>query len=75
MTVDEALAIAETVLNGECLNDVQELIFRQCWSGRCSYEEIAKLSKYDDEYLTLPTLKGWGFLHHRATLLKHRFQT
>ncbi|WP_079677714.1 hypothetical protein [Planktothrix sp. PCC 11201] len=51
MTVDEVLAIAEVVLDGECLNDVRELIFRQCWEGRCSYEEIAKLSKYDDEYI------------------------
>ena len=24
--------------------------------------------------LTLPTLKRWGFLLHRVTLLKHRFQ-
>jgi len=47
MTVDEALAIVETVLeDDEQLNDVQELIFKQCWEGRQSYEEIAKLSKY-----------------------------
>ncbi|MBD2182641.1 hypothetical protein H6S82_20060 [Planktothrix sp. FACHB-1355] len=59
MTVDEALAIAETVLDGEGLNDVQELIFKQCWSGRCSYEEIAKLSKYDDEYIKYVAAKLW----------------
>jgi hypothetical protein len=51
MTVDEAIAIAETVLDGEGLNDVQELIFRQCWEGRCSYEEISQLSQYNDEYI------------------------
>jgi hypothetical protein len=49
MTVDEAIAIAETVLDGEDLNDVQELIFRQCWEGRHSYEEISQLSQYNDE--------------------------
>ncbi|MCL1471169.1 pentapeptide repeat-containing protein [Argonema antarcticum] len=59
MTVDEALAIAETVLDGECLNDVEYLIFRQCWQGRCSYEEIAKLSKYDDEYIKSVAAKLW----------------
>ncbi|MFB2893486.1 hypothetical protein ACE1CI_11285 [Aerosakkonemataceae cyanobacterium BLCC-F50] len=59
MTVDEALAIAETLLDGECLNDVQELIFRQCWSGRCSYQEIAQLSKYDDEYIKSVAAKLW----------------
>lgn len=42
--IAQAVAIAETVLDGEGLNDVQELIFKQCWSGRCSYEEIAKIT-------------------------------
>ncbi len=54
MTVDEALAIVETwsyVGRLEQLNDVQELIFKQCWEGRQSYEEIAQLSKYNDEYI------------------------
>ncbi len=59
MNVDEDLAIAETVLDGECLNDVEDLIFRQCWQGRCSYEEIAKLSKYDDEYIKSVAAKLW----------------
>ncbi|MFY7806101.1 MAG: pentapeptide repeat-containing protein [Limnoraphis robusta] len=59
MTVDEALAIAEVVLDGECLNDVQELIFRQCWEGRCSYQDIAQLSKYDDEYIKSVAAKLW----------------
>ncbi|MGE5659309.1 MAG: pentapeptide repeat-containing protein [Actinomycetota bacterium] len=58
MTVDEAIAIAETILDGEGLNDVQELIIRQCWEGRCSYEEIAKLSKYD-EYIKSVAAKLW----------------
>jgi Pentapeptide repeats (8 copies) len=59
MTVDEALAIAETVLDGEGLNDVQELIFRQCWEGRHSYEEIAQLSQYNDEYIKALAAKLW----------------
>lgn len=59
MTADEALALVESVLNGERLNDVQELIFKQCWEGRCSYQEIAKLSKYDDEYIKVIAGKLW----------------
>ncbi|TAG73924.1 MAG: hypothetical protein EAZ23_08065, partial [Oscillatoriales cyanobacterium] len=59
MTVDEAIAIAETVLDGEGLNDVQELIFRQCWEGRCSYEEISQLSQYNDEYIKALAAKLW----------------
>jgi len=59
MTVDEALAIAETVLGDEQLNDVQELIFRQCWNGRCSYEAISKLCRYDDEYIKKIAAQLW----------------
>ncbi|MEG5138718.1 MULTISPECIES: pentapeptide repeat-containing protein [unclassified Microcoleus] len=63
MTVDEALAIVETVLDeDEQLNDVQELIFRQCWEGRHSYDEIASSSKYDDEYIKSAGSKLWKLL-------------
>ncbi|MBP0040534.1 MAG: hypothetical protein J7545_00945 [Roseofilum sp. SBFL] len=67
MTVDEALAIAlamrsiiaETLLDGEGLNDVQQFIFRQCWQGRCSYPQIAEASNYDDEYIKSVAAKLW----------------
>lgn len=63
MTAEEALAIVETVLeDDEQLNDVQELIFKQCWEGRHSYEAIAKLSKYDDEYIKAAAYKLWKLL-------------
>jgi hypothetical protein len=59
MNVDEALAIAETALNDTRLNDVQEFIFRQCWKGRQSYDEMAKLSQYDDEYIKYVAAQLW----------------
>jgi hypothetical protein len=62
MTADEALALVETVLNGERLNDVQELIFRQCWEGRQSYKEIARICSYDDEYIKYIAGKLWKLL-------------
>ncbi len=63
MTAEEALAIVETVLDDdEQLNDVQELIFKQCWEGRHSYEAIAKLSQYDDEYIQAAGYKLWKLL-------------
>ncbi|MCU0547236.1 MAG: pentapeptide repeat-containing protein [Oscillatoriaceae cyanobacterium Prado104] len=63
MTVEEALAIVETVLDDdEQLNDVQELIFKQCWEGRQSYEEIANISQYDDEYIKSAAAKLWKLL-------------
>jgi Pentapeptide repeats (8 copies) len=62
MTADEALALVETVLNGQRLNDVQELIFRQCWEGRQSYKEIARIYSYDDEYIKYLAGKLWKLL-------------
>jgi hypothetical protein len=62
MTVDEALAVIESILDKEPLNDVQELIFRQCWEGRQSYEEIAAISRYDDEYIKSTGYKLWKML-------------
>lgn len=62
MTADEALALAEAALGDDRLNDVQQFIFRQCWAGRQSYEEIAKLSQYDDEYIRAAAAKLWKLL-------------
>jgi hypothetical protein len=60
MNIDEALAIIETVLDdNEQLNDVQELIFKQCWLGRESYQEIAKVGNYDNEYIKSTAAKLW----------------
>ena len=61
MSVDEALTLAEIVLEAEeePLNDVQEIIFRECWQGRTSYEAIAHVSGYDKEYLKCAGAKLW----------------
>jgi len=50
MTLEEALAILDTLLKPGHLNDVQDLVFRQSWEGQ-SYQEIAAASDYDDDYL------------------------
>ncbi len=62
MKVDEALALVEAVLEDDRLNDVQELIFRQCWEGNQSYQEIAQGSGYDSEYLKATGAKLWKLL-------------
>ncbi|CAA9588718.1 High-affinity carbon uptake protein Hat/HatR [uncultured Synechococcales cyanobacterium] len=48
--VDEALAILETALQQERLNDVQELVFRQAWEKK-TYLEIAESLDYDADYI------------------------
>jgi WD40 repeat protein len=47
MSVDEAIAIVEQVIEHGQLNKVQALVFRQAWEGK-SYSEIAKASGYED---------------------------
>jgi hypothetical protein len=49
MTVEEALAIIESVLERR-LNKVQEIVFRLSWEGK-SYQEIAISSGYGTGYL------------------------
>ncbi|MBE9188509.1 hypothetical protein IQ270_28710, partial [Microcoleus sp. LEGE 07076] len=43
ITVDEALAIVKSVMDGERFNEVQEIVFRLSWE-RKSYQEIAQIS-------------------------------
>ncbi|MCT7959042.1 pentapeptide repeat-containing protein [Laspinema palackyanum] len=62
MKVEEALALVEAVLEDDRLNDVQELIFRQCWEGNQSYQEIAQVSGYDYEYIKATGAKLWKLL-------------
>ncbi len=50
MTVEEALEIAQRVLNQGSLSRVQEIVFRQSWEGR-SYPEIAKSAGYNIGYI------------------------
>jgi hypothetical protein len=61
MTVDEAITIAETALNYDRLNKVQELVFRQSWEG-LSYMEIATSTGYDYDYIKDAGAKLWKLL-------------
>ncbi|WP_293151046.1 MULTISPECIES: pentapeptide repeat-containing protein [unclassified Microcoleus] len=61
MTVDEAIAIAETALNYDRLNKVQEIVFRQSWEGR-SYKEIAASAEYEYDYIKDAGAKLWKLL-------------
>lgn len=58
MTVDEALTIAEAVLDYERLNEVQEIVFRQAWEG-LSYRDMAHNTGYAEDYLKDAGAKLW----------------
>jgi len=61
MTVDEALTIAETALNYDRLNKIQEIVFRQSWEGQ-SYKEIAASTEYEYDYIKDAGAKLWKLL-------------
>jgi hypothetical protein len=57
MTVEEALAIIEQVLEGN-LTKVQETVVRQTWA-ELPYDEIAKIAGYDAGYIKDVGSKLW----------------
>lgn len=61
MTVDEALAIVETVVDYPSLNKVQKIVFQQSWEG-LSYMEIATSTGYDYDYIKDAGAKLWKLL-------------
>lgn len=61
MTVEEALEIIDKVLDYQRLNKVQEIVFRQSWSGR-SYLEIAKTTGYELGYIKDTGSQLWQLL-------------
>jgi WD40 repeat protein len=61
MTLEEALELVEQALDKGCLNNVQELVFRQSWEG-LSYDDIATASSYDLGYIKDVGSKLWQSL-------------
>lgn len=61
MNVEEALLILDTALEQKVLNDVQELVFHQSWSGQ-TYSEIAESSGYNANYIKDVGYKLWKLL-------------
>ncbi|MEG3857924.1 hypothetical protein QT974_02260, partial [Microcoleus sp. herbarium12] len=50
ITVDEALAIVKSVMDGERFTEVQEIVFRLSWEGK-SYQEMAQISDRALDYI------------------------
>lgn len=58
MTIEEALAILDRVLQREGLSDLQEQVFRQVWEGQ-TYVDIAAQTSYDPNYIKDVGYKLW----------------
>jgi hypothetical protein len=55
MLFEEALEIIDRALKPERLNDLQEIVLRETWTGK-TYQEIASTAGYDPDYI-----RGVGF--------------
>ncbi|MBD2041468.1 WD40 repeat domain-containing protein [Microcoleus sp. FACHB-672] len=61
MKVEEALAILDQVLWPQRLNKVQEIVLRHAWKG-LTYQQMAKTSDYDADYIRDTGSKLWQLL-------------
>ncbi|HEY9829688.1 MAG TPA: NB-ARC domain-containing protein, partial [Stenomitos sp.] len=61
MTIEEALAILDKVLQAKRLNNLQELVFRGVWQGQ-SYQAIAQSIDYEPEYIKQIGAQIWQLL-------------
>ena len=61
MTLEEALATLKVILGKKPLNELQEIVFRQCWEKK-SYPQIAESSGYDDGYVKYVGFELWKIL-------------
>jgi hypothetical protein len=76
MTVEEAIAILDSVLKPAQFNDLQALVFRQSWSGK-TYQEIASEAGYDHDYIRGVGFQLWQVLSEAfgTKVTKHNFQS
>jgi WD40 repeat protein len=75
MTIEEALAVIEQILERGRLNKVEELVLRQSWEG-ASYGEIARTSGYEAGYIKDTGYKLWHILSkaYGVKVSKHNLQ-
>lgn len=75
MIIEEALGLVEQILDGQSLNKVQEIVFRQAWEGK-SYTEIATSINYDPEYIKQVGFELWRSLSLKLEkkVTKNNFQ-
>jgi WD40 repeat protein/SpoVK/Ycf46/Vps4 family AAA+-type ATPase len=61
MTPEDALAVLETLLQGQKLKEIQELVFLYSWQDR-SYPEIAQATRYETGYIRAVGAELWQYL-------------
>ena len=61
MTLEEALAIVDSIVKPQRLTTLQEMIFCECWEGK-TYQQIAENSDYDADYVRVVGSRLWQIL-------------
>lgn len=61
LSEEDAFTLVETILKPNSLNDVQALVFRQCWLGK-TYQMIAEENGYDPDYIRVVGSRLWQLL-------------
>lgn len=61
LSEEEAFTFVETILKPNYLNDLQGLVFRQCWLGK-TYQMIAEENGYDADYIKVAGSRLWQLL-------------
>ncbi len=76
MDLESALFVFTQLIKPTQLNDLQELIFKQCWLGQ-TYQQIASDSGYDHDYIRGIGSQLWQILSDRLKIKvsKHNFRT
>lgn len=76
MNVEDALPIVVQLIQPNQLNDLQELVFTECWLGK-TYQQIADDSDYDHDYIRGIGSQLWQILGDRLKIKvsKHNFRS
>jgi AAA-like domain len=76
MNVEDALPIVVQLIQPIQLNDLQELVFKECWLGK-TYQQIADDCSYDHDYIRGIGSQLWQILGDRVKIKvsKHNFRS
>lgn len=67
MNTEEAIITLERILNPYCLNDIQEIVFRQSLEGY-TYSEIALTFGYNTDYIKEVGANLWKLLSRKLQM-------
>jgi hypothetical protein len=76
MDIEDALITIDKTIHPENLTTLQELIFRECWTGK-TYQQIAHTHDYDSNYIRSIGSRLWQLLSevYHEEITKNNFRS